>query len=88
MGDIFTNGQIKTRLSVEFLKNDIDYTDNLRDQDIIWVKMNEDGEPDEEWNSAHIGAGKYIDITEEDVTNKAIFEVRVYELIEQKVVTS
>ena len=44
--------------------------------------MNEDGQPDEEWNSAHVGAGKYIDITEEDVTNKAIFEVRVYELIE------
>ena len=82
MGDIFTNGQIKTRLSVEFLKNDVDYTDNLRDQDIIWIKMNEDGQPDEEWNSAHVGAGKYIDITEEDVTNKAIFEVRVYELIE------
>ena len=82
MGDIFTNGQIKTRLSVELLKNDVDYTDNLRDQDIIWIKMNEDGQPDEEWNSAHVGAGKYIDITEEDVTNKAIFEVRVYELIE------
>lgn len=82
MGDIFTNNQIKTRLSVQFLKNDIDYTDNLRDQDIIWIKTNEDGQLDEEWNSAHVGAGKYIDITEEDVTNKAIFEVKVYELIE------
>ena len=48
-------------------ENDVDYTDNLRDQDIIWIKMNEDGQPDEEWNSAHVGAGKYIDITEEDV---------------------
>lgn len=82
MGEIFTNNQIKTRLSVQFLKNDIDYTDNLRDQDIIWIKTNEDGQLDEEWNSAHVGAGKYIDITEEDVTNKAIFEVKVYELIE------
>lgn len=82
MGDIFTNNRINTRLSVQFLKNDIDYTDNLRDQDIIWIKTNEDGQLDEEWNSAHVGAGKYIDITEEDVTNKAIFEVKVYELIE------
>lgn len=82
MGDIFTNNQIKTRLSVQFLKNDVDYTDNLRDQDIIWIKTNEDGQPDEAWNSAHVGAGKYIDITEQDVTNKAIFEVKVYELIE------
>lgn len=82
MGEIFTNNQINTRLSVQFFKNDIDYTDNLRDQDIIWIKTNEDGQLDEEWNSAHVGAGKYIDITEEDVTNKAIFEVKVYELIE------
>lgn len=82
MGEIFTNNQINTRLSVQFFKNDVDYTDNLRDQDIIWIKTNEDGQLDEEWNSAHVGAGKYIDITEEDVTNKAIFEVKVYELIE------
>lgn len=81
MGEIFTNQNINTRLSVQFLKNDIDYTDSLRPSDIIWSKVDAQGNPDEAWNEAHIDAGPYIDITEVDVKTKAVFTVKVYELI-------
>lgn len=81
MGEIFTNQNINTRLSVQFLKNDIDYTDSLRPSDIIWSKIDAQGNPDEAWNEAHINAGPYIDITEADVKTKAVFKVTVYELI-------
>ena len=82
MGDIFTNGNIQTRLSVAFFKNSIDFTDTLRPSDIIWGKIDENGQPDEAWNAAHVNAGKYIDITEADLRGKAIFTVKVYELLE------
>lgn len=82
MGEIFTNGNVNTRLSVTFLKNGINYTDTLRPGDIIWGKVNEKGEVDEEWNTAHINAGPHIDITEADLTGKAIFSVKIYELVD------
>ena len=81
-GEIFTNGNISTRLEAQFLKNGIDFTDNLRPSDIIWSKTHGNGEPDEDWNGRHVNAGRFIDLTEADVQQKAIFKVQIYELLE------
>lgn len=81
-GDIFTNNTVDTTLTAYLLKNGIDKTNELPDSAFVWSKRDIDGNIDIEWNNAHVNVGNEIKVTNEDLNEKAIFEVEIFEVIE------
>ena len=76
----FKNSVINTKLIVEVY--DI-YQNKYITEDIVpnnfeWSKTKQDGTIDTDWNARHVGSGNVIDITHEDVDNRATFNVDIY----------
>lgn len=72
-GNIFKNGNIQTTLYATVFSWDENITDTLDDNQFIWTRVSEDIDADADWNAAHFGGTKSIEITSEDVNVRATF---------------
>lgn len=72
-GNIFKNGQISTTLSAKVFSWDDDITDTLDSNQFQWTRVSADSEADQQWNQAHFGGTKSIQITSADVQVRATF---------------
>lgn len=72
-GNIFKNNEIHTTLSAMVFSWDENITDTLDPNQFIWTRVSDDEEADEEWNAAHFGGTKSIEITTADVNVRATF---------------
>jgi hypothetical protein len=72
-GNIFKNGNINTVLTATVFSWDENITDTLDPNQFIWTRVSDDAEADKEWNDAHYGGSKSVEITGEDVNIRATF---------------
>ena len=72
-GNIFKNGNINTVLTATAFSWDENITDTLDPNQFIWTRVSDDAEADKEWNDAHYGGSKSVEITGEDVNIRATF---------------
>ena len=72
-GNIFKNGNIQTTLTAMVFSWDENITDTLDPNQFIWTRVSDDAEADAEWNAAHYGGAKSIEITSDDVDVRATF---------------
>ena len=72
-GNIFKNGNINTTLTATVFSWDDNITDALDSNQFIWTRVSDDAEADKEWNAAHFGGAKSIEITSDDVNVRATF---------------
>ena len=72
-GNIFKNGNIQTTLTATVFSWDENITDTLDPNQFIWTRVSDDAEADAEWNAAHYGGAKSIEITSADVDVRATF---------------
>ena len=72
-GNIFKNGNIQTKLTATVFSWDENITDTLDPNQFIWTRVSDDAEADAEWNAAHYGGAKSIEITSADVDVRATF---------------
>ena len=72
-GNIFKNGNINTTLTATVFSWDDNITDTLDSNQFIWTRVSDDAEADKEWNAAHFGGAKSIEITSDDVNVRATF---------------
>ena len=72
-GNIFKNGNIQTTLTATVFSWDENITDTLDPNQFIWTRVSDDAEADAEWNAAHYGGAKSIEITSDDVDVRATF---------------
>ena len=70
-GAWFRNGQVDTTLSAIVFLGFNDVTSTIDSSRFVWSRMSNDTNADATWNTAHIGCGKQIHITKDDLTNKA-----------------
>ncbi|MEX3713326.1 hypothetical protein ABFV99_13060 [Cytobacillus horneckiae] len=75
-GTMFRQGQIATTLNATVYKGPQDITDTIPSNRFAWFRVGADGEDDLTWNAEHIGM-KSVDITKEDVTERATFLCKV-----------
>ena len=72
-GNIFKNGDISTTLSATVFSWDEDVTDELDPNQFIWTRVSDDPDADITWNHDHFGGTKSIEITTDDVVQRATF---------------
>lgn len=72
-GNIFKNGNIQTTLTATVFSWDENITNTLDPNQFVWTRVSDDAEADAEWNAAHYGGTKSIEITSEDVDVRATF---------------
>lgn len=72
-GNIFKNGNIQTTLTAIVFSWDENITDTLDHNQFIWTRVSDDAEADAEWNAAHYGGSKSVEITSADVDVRATF---------------
>ena len=72
-GNIFKNGNIQTTLTATVFSWDENITDTLDPNQFLWTRVSDDAEADAEWNAAHYGGTKSIEITSDDVDVRATF---------------
>lgn len=82
-GNLFVNGEINTTLIANVYKGFENITLTVPSSSIKWRKMNQDGSIDPSWSRT----GSAIEITNADLSMKAVFIVEVY-VEEAKVATS
>lgn len=70
-GWVFKNGIINTRLNAIVYRGKDNITDMLPNTAFIWTKTDKDGNPDTSWNEAHANAGRSVQITSQDVYQRA-----------------
>ncbi len=72
-GNIFKNNNISTTLYATVFSWDENITDTLDPNQFVWTRVSDDAEADKEWNAAHYGGSKSIELTNEDVHVRATF---------------
>lgn len=72
-GTIFKNGKISTVLIAVLRTGAIDITASLPESRFIWTRKSDDKAADDVWNMKYVGGRKQIQITTEDVYNRATF---------------
>lgn len=72
-GAIFKNGQVSTTLIAAVRYGGKDITDTLDANQFRWTRVSADLLADEEWNSAHYGGCKSVEISSADVSGRATF---------------
>lgn len=72
-GNIFTNGQIDTYLTITLYRGNNDVTNDYPDSHFIWTRQSSDSDLDDYWNSQHTTGSKNLHITREDIFKKAQF---------------
>lgn len=81
-GDKFRDGNVDTTLTCRVFKGDVEITDQIKPHNFRWSKRNSDGTEDIAWGRSKEGSGNVINITHEDVANKAVFSVEVFQEVE------
>ena len=76
-GNSFINGDISTTLVATVFKGAEDITDSIPSNRFNWIRQSANPAGDSVWNSLHKAKGKFIDITDEDVSRSAIFLVEI-----------
>lgn len=79
-GNIFTKGIVSTVLSVHVYRGMEEITNLIPDNNFKWERNSDDIDADTEWNAID-RSGKTLQITNEDVFNKAVFDCIVSILI-------
>lgn len=75
-GTVFRNGNLSTQLVAHVYKGADEVTTRLPPENFIWKRVSSDTTMDEIWNSEmHIGPT--LDITDEDVWHRAVFNCEV-----------
>ena len=82
-GDKFRDGNVETTLTCRVFKGDTEITENIKPHNFRWTKRNSDGTEDVAWNRSKESVGSVVNITHEDVTNKAIFAVEVFQEVNE-----
>ncbi len=75
-GTTFRNGIVSTTLVARVYRGGEEITDLIPDGNFLWRRTSKDKESDEIWNSAQ-HYGQELEITEEDVWYKAVFDCEV-----------
>lgn len=75
-GTVFRNGVVQTVLRVHVYKGGEEITDRIGEDRFCWVRVSSDSASDALWNSAE-HRGRVLQITEEDVWRKAVFNCEV-----------
>ena len=75
-GTTFRNGIVSTTLVARVYRGGEEITHLIPDGNFLWRRTSKDAESDEIWNSAN-HYGKELEITEEDVWYKAVFDCEV-----------
>lgn len=73
-GTVFRNGIINTTITAKVYRGKDDITSTLSNSQFIWTKRDRNGVLDNAWNTAHVGVGKTITVTGDDVYQRAIFQ--------------
>lgn len=76
-GNIFTNGDINTTLVATVYKGAEDITDSIPSNRFNWIRQSANPAGDSVWNSLHEAKGKFINITDEDISRSANFLVEI-----------
>jgi phage minor structural protein len=76
-GNIFKNGMANTTLIATVYKGKDDITSTLPNTAFIWQKINSDGTHDTAWENAHVGVGRSITITKDDIASRATFQCQI-----------
>lgn len=85
-GNVFKNGNVSTTLTAKIREGNNDVSARILDSQIKWSRTSTDTLADAIWNEVHADAGKTIEITTEDVIQKATFRVDVYDLVDDKLI--
>jgi hypothetical protein len=75
-GTIFRNGIVSTTLVARVYRGGEEITALIPEGNFVWRRTSKDTASDEIWNSAN-HYGKELEITEEDVWYKAVFDCEV-----------
>ena len=76
-GNVFINGNISTTLVATVFKGKEDITDLIPSNRFNWIRKSANPAGDSVWNSLHTAKGKFINITEGDVSRSANFLVEI-----------
>lgn len=80
-GEIFKNDNIETVLTAYVIRANQDISSKFNDNQFIWTRVSDDHDGDIVWNRQHIGGSRSINITSDDVTNKATFNCELVDEI-------
>ena len=75
-GLVFRNNVIATKLTAQVMKGSEDVTGLIPAANFRWYRSSRDAGADEVWNST-VHTGKSLEITNDDVTTKAVFNCEV-----------
>jgi phage minor structural protein len=78
-GNIFKNGDIATVLMAVVRKGTKDITNTIEESKFIWTRISDNEVSDEMWNQQYFGGRKQINITKDDVLNRATFSCEILE---------
>lgn len=78
-GNIFQKGNIATTLTAIVYKGGLDITDTIPINKFIWKKYFKDGTIDQVWTDTYAGGIKSVDITNDDVYQRATFMCDILE---------
>lgn len=72
-GLIFKEGNISTVLEARVYQDGTDITDTINAAHFKWSRVSNDADGDQAWNTEHFGGTKTIQITSDDVRQRATF---------------
>ena len=72
-GLLFTNGAVETTIKAIVWEGDTNITNTIDANRFRWTKYDAGGVPDTAWNDTHFSGKKEINITIDDVRNRATF---------------
>ena len=76
-GNSFINGDISTTLVATVFKGAKDITGSIDSNRFNWIRQSSNPDGDSVWNSLHKAKGKFIKITDKDVSRSANFLVEI-----------
>lgn len=83
-GVVFKNQQVSTILIARVYKGKVDVTDEIDANYFIWTRISDDPEADFLWNQSHAGGRKQLEITYQDVGNRATFSCEIQNYLEEE----
>lgn len=72
-GNIFKAGKIQTTLSARVYKGSDDITYDVPSSKFRWTRVSSDAVSDQNWNDRYFGGTRSVDVTTEDVYQRATF---------------
>lgn len=76
-GNNFINGNISTTLTANVYKGAKEITETIPDNLFCWKRTSLNADGDAVWNEQHIGIGRHLTISDEDIFRRAMFTCEV-----------